>query len=148
MRRFSVPVLLNLLVPGPGLILVGRLWLGLGIGAWFVATAELGLFGLLIAPATIPHSLSWAALACAAAAWLTGQILLIGRIRFLRSADLPRELAILRRLAERALSRKDYRTARAAIAVALSLDEADGEAQLLRNRVTSELRQSARALRT
>ncbi|MBI4580252.1 MAG: hypothetical protein HY718_11155, partial [Planctomycetes bacterium] len=55
-KRYLVPVCVNLVVPGPGLILLGRPWLGVGLAAWFTMGAEMGVFGLLIGPATVPRA--------------------------------------------------------------------------------------------
>lgn len=134
-RRIFLAIALNIVIPGPGLTLVGRPWVGVGLTIWFAVCAELALFGLLIAPATLPHWLSLVAAGAAVLAWLVGQGLLAARIRFLRSANLPRQLAILGRLAERAITHGDYRTAQAAISVALSMDDTDGPTHLLRARL-------------
>lgn len=135
--RFLVAAVLNAVVPGPGLILLGRPWLGVALAVWFVLGAELAAFGLLIAPATLPHFASLSGAVLAAVAWLLAQALLIGRIRFLRDPNLPRELAILRRLAERGLARGDHKGARTALLIARSIDDSDLATRILWARLLS-----------
>lgn len=146
-KRFAPPILLNVLVPGSGLVALGRAWRGLLLALLFTLTLEAGLVGVLIAPATMPASVTWAGLGCAAAAWLLAQAMLASRIRYLRSPELPRELAILRRLARRAMGRGDYPGARAALAVALSLDDSDPETCVQRARLLDLTASPARARR-
>jgi hypothetical protein len=136
-RRFLTPTVLNLLVPGSGLVALGRVWTGLALTAWYVLGVELALVGWLIAPATIPNWLRWTGVGFSAATWTLGQGLLFARIRYLRSEDLPRQLAILRRLAEHAMARRDYRTAGAALSVGLSLDDTSIAIHALRARLAN-----------
>jgi len=138
---------MNLLVPGTGAILLGRPWLGVALAAWFLAGSELAILGLLVAPAILPEPLSISGLAAAGAAWLAAQILLIRRIRFLRSLDLPREMAILHRFARRALARGDYPAVRAAIALGLSMDDSDVVLHVLRARLLALTSRPAKARR-
>lgn len=133
--RFLLPVLFNVAVPGTGLVALGRPWVGSSLAGSFLLAAEVGILGLLVAPASVSRGVSVAALVAAGVVWLAGQGVLLARIRFVRSAHLPRELAILHRLAERAISRSDLGTAQAAIAVALSMDDTDVQSHLLRARV-------------
>lgn len=147
MSRFVVPVLFNVAVPGTGLVAVGRPWVGSSMAGLFLLAAEVGILGLLVAPASVSRGVSIAALVAAGVVWLVGQGVLLARIRFLRSAQLPRELAILHRLAQRAMSRSDLGTAQAAIAVALSMDDADVQSHLLRARVLTLSGRRSRAQR-
>jgi hypothetical protein len=147
MRRFFAPTLFNLLAPGTGLVILGRPWLGLALSASFLITAELGILGLLSLPGSVPRAFSWAGLAVAGAVWLIGQGLLAARVRFLRSPELPREVAILHRLARRALNRSDFSAAQAAIALALSVDDADPTSHVLRARALGGTGRQAKARR-
>jgi len=69
-------LLLNLLVPGSGLIAAGRRWLGLSLAALFGLCAHVVVAGFLIAPLAWPRGYTWAAALLAAAAWGTAQYLL------------------------------------------------------------------------
>jgi hypothetical protein len=146
-KRFLLPILFNLLVPGTGLVVLGRPWVGVCLAGLFLLGAELGILGLLVTPTSLPQVLSVAALGAAAGIWLAGQILLAARIRFLRGPGLPRELAILHRLAQRAISRSDFGTAQAAIGVALSMDDSDVHSHVLRARILSLTGPRAKAQR-
>lgn len=137
MKRFMVAGILNLLVPGTGLILLGRTWLGIALAVWFALGAQVGAFGLLIAPASVPFWISGTALALAALSWLVAQAQLTSRIRFLRDPNLPEEMDALRRLAETAISRGDLAAARSALRVALAVDDADLRIRILWARLLS-----------
>jgi hypothetical protein len=122
---------MNLIVSGTGLILLGRPWLGLALAVWFTLGIEAALCGGLVAPAAIPSWLTWLASASALAGWVMAQVLLVMRIRLLSDPNLPTELAVLRRLAESALARKDFRAARSALLVALSVDDSDAATRVM-----------------
>ena len=77
-------VLMNLTVPGSGLILLGRAWLGFALAVWFCLATVVAVSGKLIAPAIIPWGLTAASAALALTAWILGQGLLISRIRCLK----------------------------------------------------------------
>jgi hypothetical protein len=136
-KPWLTSLVLNLLVPGTGLIVLGRPWMGLALTGCFLLGAEVGILALLVVPAVLPFPVAVLGLAWAATVWFMGQILLIRRVRLLRSAELPRQMAILRRLTGWALNRGDYAAARSAIAIALSLDDSDPACQILRARLLS-----------
>jgi len=136
---------MNLVVPGTGLMVLGRAWLGLALAIWFALAAEVAIAGLLIAPAALQR---WSALTAggfALAAWVVAQGLLVSRIRFLLDPALPRELAILRRLAQGSLVHKKWKSARSALLLALSIDDGDAESRLLWARLVSETTGGRRA---
>lgn len=136
--RMLWAVILNLPAPGTGLIVLGRIWVGLSLTAWFVCTTELAFVGQWVAPASIPRFLTLTGAGTAAFTWVLGQVLLIARVRYLRDPELPRELAILRRLASRALRQGDLKTARAALLVARSVDDDDLVTTVLWARLVSQ----------
>ena len=116
---------MNLLVPGTGLIALGRVWLGIALAVWFALGGELAAFGLLIAPLSLPKGMAWCGAALAGLAWSVGQGLLWGRIRFLRDPELPRELKALCELAEAELTQGNLSAARSALEAAMLIDDAD-----------------------
>ncbi len=71
----SAALILNLLLPGTGLILRRREWLGLALSLLFGICCNVALAGRLIAPAAIPGWLTMLAIVMAAATWLWGQVL-------------------------------------------------------------------------
>ncbi len=73
-------VFMNLTVPGTGLILLGRGWLGFAVAVWFGLAVEVAVCGKLIAPATTAWTMTAASAVLAAAAWLLGQGLLATRV--------------------------------------------------------------------
>ncbi len=129
--------MLNVVVPGTGLMLLGRSWLGLSLAMWYALAAEVLLGGWLIAPAVVPAWLVAVAGVLAGIAWLAAQVLLGRRIAFLRDPGLAAEMAVIRRTAEDALAAEDYRAARVAIRVALSIDDADVASRVLHARLVT-----------
>jgi len=138
---------MNGLVPGTGLIALGRMWLGVALAAWFAMAGEVAVCGALIAPMSIPRWITVAAGAVAGAAWLVGQGLLGSHVRLLRDPHLPVELEALRDLAQEALVRGDLAAARSALLVALSIDDADVSARILWARLLSRTGSKAKARR-
>lgn len=67
--------LLNLVVPGVGLILLRREWLGASLALGFGICGHIAVAGWLIAPAAIPRWLAGLATAWAALTWITSQVL-------------------------------------------------------------------------
>ncbi len=116
---------MNCIVPGTGLIALGRTWLGVALAIWFGLGAEAAACGALIAPASLPTAVTVIGALFAAGAWVLGQGLLLSRIRLLRDPNLRDELAILRRMAEQSLLAGDYRTARSVLLAARSLDDSE-----------------------
>lgn len=138
MKRFLPTVVMNLIVPGTGLMMLGRAWLGLALAVWYALAAEVAIAGQLIAPAIVQRWWVLAAGGFALAAWIVAQGLLTSRIRFLLDPALPRELAILRRLAQGSLVHKKWKSARSALLVAMSIDDGDAETRLLWARLMTE----------
>ncbi len=139
MRRDWVACLLNILVPGTGLVWLGRPWLGLSLAVWFALSVEVALCGWLIAPATIPWAITGLAGVLAASAWLVGMAVLMLRLRMLHDRNLDVELERMREHALEAMARGDLRSANAVLRIALSLDDAHLETQILWARVLTEL---------
>ena len=77
-------VIMNLTVPGTGLILLGWAWLGFAVAVWFGLAVEVAVCGKLIAPATTAWTLTVASAILGLCAWLLGQGLLAVRILQLR----------------------------------------------------------------
>jgi hypothetical protein len=146
-RRFRTAIGMNALVPGTGLIALGRVWLGIALAAWFALGAEVAACGVLIAPASIPRWIAWAAGLLAGAAWLVGQSLLMSHVRTLRDPSLPADLKALRDLAEQALARGDLAAARLSLRVALSVDDSDVATRVLWARLLSKKGSRAKARR-
>lgn len=75
--RYSlIPWLFNFLLPGTGLILVRREWLGFLLALVFGICGNVALAGWFIAPAAVPIWLTRIAGAMTVLAWLASQMLL------------------------------------------------------------------------
>jgi len=123
--RFALPVIVNVLAPGAGLILLGRFWTGLVLALLFGVCGELAICGALISPGGVPAWITAAAGALAAGAWLLGQWMLRDRIATLRDPALQQELAVLRNQAAEAVARGDLAEARGLLRIALEIDPDD-----------------------
>jgi len=142
--------MMNMLVPGCGVIVLGQPWLGTALAVWFALGAEMALCGVLIAPASLPGVVTVMGAGLAGTAWFVAQGLLVARIRFLRSVNLVDELTILRRIAEEALARNDTQAAKPPLLIALSIDDSDLPTHMLWARwvlVTSSRSRARRAWR-
>jgi hypothetical protein len=67
--------LINILIPGAGLIVRCREWLGFSLSLIFAICGNVAMAGWLIAPNALPSWLTWLAVALTILAWLLAQIL-------------------------------------------------------------------------
>jgi tetratricopeptide (TPR) repeat protein len=124
--------IVNLLVPGTGLIVVRREWLGLSIALLYTVLAQIGLVGILIAPLLVPQWLVISALGGAATVWLASQWLFLQRLARIRDATSAEELASLRERAQAAMESSDYQAALRLLNLAGELDDEDLETAVAR----------------
>ena len=121
MRRVWFAVAINLVIPGGGLIVLRREWLGFAISILFVVLTQIAIFGLLIVPLDLPRWAVVVALVGMAGVWVLSQWLVLVRGRLVASPELERELRDLRGRAREALARGDYAEANRALLVAISV---------------------------
>ena len=121
--RTGWAIVLNVVVPGGGLIALRREWLGLAVAALFGVLGQVALLGLLMLPATIPMWLTAVCGGVAVVVWLGAQWLLWLRVRQATGPAVGRELGMLRRQAEEAVARQKYAEAEDLLRVALTLDD-------------------------
>jgi hypothetical protein len=149
--RYAIPAVIgNLLVPGTGLILLGKEWKGLGLAVGFGATAELAAIGLLLAPYSIPTWVSILALIGAIVIWLTAQGLIYQRIRMLTDPNLAAEVSGLKSTAAKAMEIGDLDSAWLTLKMAMTLDHRDLYSHILWARLMTRIgkpRKARRALR-
>jgi len=67
-------LILNLLIPGTGLIVRGRHWLGFAIALLFAFSLNVAIAGWLVAPLAIPPAYTWAGTLIAGATWVLAQV--------------------------------------------------------------------------
>jgi hypothetical protein len=123
--RFRVALVLNLLVPGGGLVMLQREWLGLTVAVLFVVLAQIGVFGLWIVPVDVPRWQAGSALGAAGLVWAAAQVLAWTRFRAMTSPDVQRDLVELRTRASAAMAAKDWTDAHCVLLLALNLDDED-----------------------
>jgi hypothetical protein len=121
--------LLNLLLPGTGLILRRREWLGFLVAVVFGLLGNLALAGLLIAPEALPGWLIRSALGGAGLVWISAQAML-WRQGVLAAAR-ARGLELILQQARAALAAHDAEGARLCLESGLALDDESVEVHVL-----------------
>ena len=125
--------LLNILIPGSGLIILRREWLGFFLSLFYAICGNVALTGTMIAPESVPGWATVIAALLAALTWMMGQLLLKAR-----QTDIVRRRSGLSRVltdAETALSTGDVDGAREHLAGGSELDEESVEWHVLWARV-------------
>ena len=125
--------LLNLVLPGTGLILRRREWLGFSLAMVFGISGNIALAGWLIAPMAVPPKMTGLAFILSGMSWLAAQVLL-----HREAAAMRRQSAQLRALvdaARAALDHGDLESAKLELESGLALDDECAEVYLLRARL-------------
>lgn len=112
--------LLNLIIPGAGLVPIRREWLGLSLALLFAVCVNIWIAGQWIAPLAVPHWLSLLALALGILGWISAQALLIHHTR--RHEAIQKEVDSLVAQARRDVLRGEIDSAHAALEAAGALD--------------------------
>jgi hypothetical protein len=115
----------NLLVPGGGLVLAGRLWLGLVVGLLFTLAANLAVLSALVVPDDVPGWLRIGFLTLSGTIYVLAQWLLAQRLRGGRRSAL--EAARRRALAAAVAALERGEAERAVAALAPLRGLADGD---------------------
>ncbi len=131
MYRKRLAVLFNLMVPGTGLIILRREWLGFTLAILFGVVTQIVILGLWVVPQDIPRWIWFTAVLVTIGVWLFAQWRLLIRVRDENSPDFAKELEELRSLAELALQKEDFDEARRVLLVALKINDEDLAVQVL-----------------
>lgn len=126
MRKWAA-IACNFLVPGSGLIVLQRDWLGATLALAFGVAGTIGVWSIWITPAAVPAWASISSLTLAGACWIAGQAVLKRRLATYHDADAEAELKSLREQAMERTSAGDYDAAHRLLRYALSLDDEDVE---------------------
>ena len=121
--------LINLIIPGTGLILMRREWAGFLLALVFGLGANAAIAGFYIAPEAIPYSFSSLSVVIAVFAWILAQILLHRQSKYLARTCV--DLAALLARSREAMTRGDVEVAGRTISDAINLDGEDIEANVL-----------------
>jgi hypothetical protein len=124
---------LNLCLPGSGLIVLRREWLGLSLAVVFGICGNVALTGWLIAPAAVPAWLTLLAFVFTALTWLAGQLLLWRQMQ--SQSRCESDMRVLLREARCALEKGEVEPAGVCLESALALDDENVELHLLRARL-------------
>lgn len=122
-KRFAL--ILNLIVPGAGLILLQRDGLGLVISLLFCVCAQIGLWGWWIVPASVPRWITFSGMAGAGVVWLGAQYLLRARMRTAFAPGIEHEIERLCAEARQAFDAGEFAQAEELLLVALTLNDED-----------------------
>lgn len=126
MRR-SWAVVVNVFVPGAGLIVLRREWLGFALALLFCILAQIGIVGRWLIPATVPRPMVAAGFVGACAVWLWAQWLMVHRIRTATGATVANELALLGRRSTEAVAGDELAEARDLLLAALTINDEDAQ---------------------
>lgn len=146
-RHTATPasVLSNVLVPGSGLIVLRREWLGAAIAILFCIFMQIWLVGWLLLPVQVPAWSAWACAAAAAAVWLGAQWLFLRRSRAV--AEAHGEAALLRARAAEALAGSRPAEAYDLLRAAWALNDEDIETNRRLAELLTHLRRRREAAR-
>lgn len=138
--RFRIAIALNLLLPGSGLILARRPWLGFALAMLYTGSAQMTLWGAWIAPERVSSPLLGAAAGGAALLWIAAQGLLLQQLRRIPNpTDCRSQLATCFALADQAVIEGRFSEARGALDVALTVDDENAETYARLARLTEKL---------
>ncbi len=126
----------NFLLPGIGLVLVRREWLGLALAMVFSICGNVVIAGRWIAPATVPGWMSWLALLIGAATWCLTQYLLWRQQRTLHLA--AQRIQTILAEARRAVEAGDLLLALRTLNLGAAIDDEHLELQVLRARILAQ----------
>lgn len=127
-RRLAIA--LNVLVPGTGLILLRREWLGAALAGLYIVLLQIALSGLLLLPAVVPAPTARLILAAAAGVWLASMRLVVLRARQVLGKDAAHELTLLLDEAARAVEERRYADARDLLTIAMTHNDEDVRVRL------------------
>ncbi|MFQ5501326.1 MAG: hypothetical protein ACE5EQ_03375 [Phycisphaerae bacterium] len=126
--------ILNLVLPGTGLILRRREWLGLSMAVVFAICGNVALAGKLIAPEAVPTGLTVLAMILATLSWVLAQVLC-----YRQGLTLARTQRVLDQIlsdARAALKSNDDAAAHRALDGAIALDDENVEVHAMEARLS------------
>ena len=123
--RSQAAIWVNVLIPGAGLIVLRREWLGSAVALLFGMLAGSGIWGCLISPASAGTWTVALTLTGAALIWLGGQILLHRQLAVFNDPSLALEVERLRQQAADSAGAGNYTEALSMLRLALSLNDED-----------------------
>jgi len=113
----------NILVPGAGLIVLRREWLGLAVAMLFCVFLQCAIFGGWLAPASIPPAVTVVAFLAAMLTWALSQWQLIRRFRETCGPHAEREIYLLGQRSDDAAAANQLDDAQDLLMTALRLND-------------------------
>lgn len=130
-------LVINLFIPGAGLVLLRRAWLGLTLALLFSLSAHVVIAGLWIAPMAVPRFVLGAVVVAAVLVWMLTQWLVRVQVRLVLGADARRALVLLRDRAVEAMQAGRYEESAGLIRQALRIDDGDPKLVALKKEIES-----------
>ncbi len=121
--RLNIAGILNVVLPGTGLIVARREWLGVVIVGLFSVAVNLCILGLWIEPEWVPRQVLFSAAGAAAGCWLAAQWALFLQWRRLRDPSTLDQILTCYEVADRAQVHGRDGAAIDALRVALVVDD-------------------------
>jgi hypothetical protein len=138
-KRHRLAMLVNLFVPGAGMIVLRREWLGLSLSVCFTLFTQMAVMGLAVVPHDVPRWLTWSCALGAVLIWAASQVLSFRRVRLLGSPIYQNEVHELCRRCREAMQRGNWSDAFDLLQVALRLDDEHLEAAQLRAQILAKI---------
>ena len=138
--RLRFAIVLNVLLPGSGLILARKHWLGSMLAMLFTGFGQLTLWGAWIAPEIVSPVLLGVAAGSSAMLWIAAQGLLLRQLRRIPGPeDRQSQVATCFALADQAVVEGRFAEARGALDVALTVDDENPETYAKLARLTAQV---------
>lgn len=131
MRRMPVVMFLNAMIPGAGLVVLRREWLGLATSILFAVIALIFISSRWITPSDVPTWAMYLMLAGMILVWAGSMAMVVHRFRFVSDPELIAEIEQLRGQGADAIAAGDLDEAHRVLMVALSLDDEAAETWLI-----------------
>ncbi|MCA9252677.1 MAG: hypothetical protein R3E58_10685 [Phycisphaerae bacterium] len=130
MIRMPKVLLLNAIIPGAGLVVLRREWLGLANSILFAVFALIFIFSRWITPSDIPAWASYLSLAGVIVVWIGSLVFVVQHGRVVSDPDFISEIEHLRQEGQAAIEAGNLPEAHRVLLVALNLNDEDPESWL------------------
>ncbi len=127
MGRMTFVMIINVLIPGAGLVVLRREWLGLATSVLFALLAIIFISSRWIIPSDIPSWAAYLSLIGLILVWVGSMVAVVQRARFVRDPEVIAEIKQLQQQGASAIEGGDLAEARRVLLVAINLDDEDAE---------------------
>lgn len=128
-------MLLNLVIPGAGLVALRREWLGLSVAVWFSVALNSAVLGMWVLPSEMPMWFVLGGGTLAMVAHFLSQMWFVRQANLILSPQLEEDLTELCDRCRAAIDDQDFRTANRLLDMARRLNDEHPEAAVLRSKL-------------